>query len=62
MIRQAGTNATALRESVRTACAQPAGHVTGAVAALMGWNLHATAQNYDNTESAIHSQFAQQHG
>ncbi|MFF2949856.1 WXG100 family type VII secretion target [Kitasatospora sp. NPDC057965] len=91
MIRQAGTNATALRESVRTECAQPAGHVTGAVTALMGWNLstalntawsvwsgqahtlgeavgtigknlHATAQNYDNTESAIHSQFAQQHG
>ncbi|MET8704138.1 hypothetical protein ABZW10_35595 [Kitasatospora sp. NPDC004723] len=91
MIRQAGTNATALRESVRTECAQPAGHVTGAVAALMGWNLstalntawsvwsgqahtlgeavgtigknlHATAQNYDNTESAIHSQFAQPHG
>ncbi|WP_159425106.1 hypothetical protein [Streptomyces sp. TLI_053] len=90
MIRQAGTNATALRESVRTECGQPAGHVTGAIAALAGWslstalstawsvwsgqshtlgeavgtigkNLHTTAQNYESTETAIHSQFAQQH-
>ncbi|MEK2491001.1 hypothetical protein WN990_15715 [Kitasatospora purpeofusca] len=90
MIRQAGTNAAALRESVRTECGQPAEHVTGAVAALAGWNLstalstawsvwsgqaqtlgeavgtigknlHTTAQNYDSTETAIHSQFAKQH-
>ncbi|WP_344330607.1 hypothetical protein, partial [Kitasatospora putterlickiae] len=89
MIRQAGTNAGALRESVRTECAQPSAHVTSAVSSLAGWNLstalntawsvwsgqahtlgeavgtigknlHTTAQNYDSTETAIHSQFAQQ--
>ncbi|MFB6887767.1 WXG100 family type VII secretion target [Kitasatospora sp. NPDC056327] len=90
MIRQAGTNAAALRESVRRECEGPSEHVLGTVSALPGWNLstalstawsvwsgqartlgetvgtigrnlHTTAQNYENTETAIHSQFATQH-